>query len=101
MDSLHHGFSINEINNQLEENNSLEPLLKIKNYRKDYSDSEFCYKCDEFRIRWLQQEGGYYVCESCGEIGGYNIQNEWIPQIWLKNKSVHKRDRWFEKKCRK
>lgn len=33
-------------------------------------------------------------------LGGYEHQNEWIPEIWLKNRSVHKRERWFEKKAR-
>ena len=65
---------------------------------KDYT-LEYCYKCNTDRL--LDQDGGYYVCQVYGEVGGYKNQESFIPQIWRKQRSEHKRNKWFAKVLRR
>lgn len=48
---------------------------------KDYT-VEFCYECNTD-----------HIFHSECFIRQYNF----IPNIWMKNKSIHKRNKWFEK----
>lgn len=66
---------------------------QLENPKKDYS-KEFCYECNTER---LLHDEGYFACSNCGTVGGFINQNNFISQIWLKKKSIHKRSKWIEK----
>lgn len=69
--------------------------LFAKKKRNNYI--EYCDNSDEAKVL---QSDGCFSCPICREVEGYRSQ-DFILQIWLKcEKSIHKKDKWFEKKVK-
>ena len=86
LELLHQGYDIDEIA-------SGEYIKEPKRQRiKGY----YCYECKKHRVK---VQDGFYTCTTCGETEYGHVEN-FIPEIWMKNKSVHSRKRWFVNKVR-
>ena len=56
-------------------------------------------KCVDCSGDIIHPEAGVNTCKKCGRTE-YGFVNDWVDDIWLYKKSVHRRDKWFHNKVK-
>ena len=84
LDLLCHGYDIDDI---------ASGAYKAKHEGIDNS------KCDKCDGDIIHPEAGVNTCKKCGRTE-YGFVSDWVDNIWLYKKSVHRRDKWFHNNVR-